>query len=373
MKDKKPLPSTFNISLGFIPIVISLFLCSILTQETAIYIGTSIGVIWSLFSLKSASSRVLSFILYLSTGILLLCSLSTLIPDGHIPPEILPITLEISILSLLFIVYIPQKRLIKNLLKKFCTKDKALLSRSFEATLVSVKITLLLGGLHLLSTIVLLLFLTEIPSTIQTILYQIIPSVIFTLIILLNQSLIWWFNKIMVPREYVPIVDTHGSVIGKRLATEVPSTSNDYIHPIIRIIPYTDEMIYLCERSSEHPCDFGKTDIPMEYNLHYGESLSDGVARLLHEAFPNTSSEVQPEFNILYHLKDEEVNRLVYLFFVHIENEITTSHPFFKNCKLWCFHQIEENIGKNYFSRFFEEEYEHIKTVIYTKGKYKAL
>lgn len=45
MSHKGILSSAFNMSLGFVPVIISIFLCEIITQDIAIYIGTGIGII----------------------------------------------------------------------------------------------------------------------------------------------------------------------------------------------------------------------------------------------------------------------------------------------------------------------------------------
>ena len=45
MAHKGTLSSAFNMSLGFIPVIISILLCELITQDTAIYIGTGIGII----------------------------------------------------------------------------------------------------------------------------------------------------------------------------------------------------------------------------------------------------------------------------------------------------------------------------------------
>ena len=45
MDHKGILSSAFNMSLGFIPVIISILLCEFITQDTAIYIGTVIGIV----------------------------------------------------------------------------------------------------------------------------------------------------------------------------------------------------------------------------------------------------------------------------------------------------------------------------------------
>ena len=45
MDYKGILSSAFNMSMGFIPVIISILLCEFITQDTAIYIGTVIGIV----------------------------------------------------------------------------------------------------------------------------------------------------------------------------------------------------------------------------------------------------------------------------------------------------------------------------------------
>ena len=114
----------------------------------------------------------------------------------------------------------------------------------------------------------------------------------------------------------------------------------------------------------------GKVDIPMECYLRYGESLEAGATRLINNAFPHEKG-IKPEFNIVYHFENEVTNRLIYLFIVDIKDDSILCTPRFKNSKLWNFKQIEENLGKGFFSSCFEDEYEHLKGVIYIREKYR--
>ena len=53
MDHKGILSSAFNMSLGFIPVIISILLCEFITQDTAIYIGTVIGIVGVYLSYSS--------------------------------------------------------------------------------------------------------------------------------------------------------------------------------------------------------------------------------------------------------------------------------------------------------------------------------
>ena len=68
MGNKGVLSSAFNMSLGFIPVIVSILLCEFITQDISIYIGTGIGLIYSYRSLSRKGARIPNFILYISTG-----------------------------------------------------------------------------------------------------------------------------------------------------------------------------------------------------------------------------------------------------------------------------------------------------------------
>ena len=76
MDHKGILSSAFNMSLGFIPVIISILLCEFITQGTAIYIGTVIGIVGVYLSYHRKGILLPNFILYISAGILILLSLA---------------------------------------------------------------------------------------------------------------------------------------------------------------------------------------------------------------------------------------------------------------------------------------------------------
>ena len=51
MSKKGVLSSKFNMSLGFIPVIVSIVLCEFTTQDISIYIGAGVGVLYSLYTM----------------------------------------------------------------------------------------------------------------------------------------------------------------------------------------------------------------------------------------------------------------------------------------------------------------------------------
>lgn len=371
MKHKGILSSAFNLSLGHIPVIVSILLCEFITQDPSIYIGTGIGIVGIYLSLRRRGTLIPNFILYISTGVLTLLSLATFIPGDCVPRGALPITLEVSILIPLLVLYMHKKRFINHFLQQIGSCKKRMYAQGAESAVVSARIALILGTLHFIIISIAIVAQDPLSRATSIALYKVMPPAVFILTILFNQIAIRYFNHLMSHTEYVPIVNTKGNVIGKSIAIEAINYKNAYINPVLRIAVTTHGMLFLCNRPMTAILDKGKCDIPMECYLRFGESLTEGVTRLLHNALPQTN-DLHPEFSITYHFENEVTNRLIYLFIIDIKDDSILCSPRFKDSKLWNFKQIEENLGRNYFSSCFEEEYEHLKNIIYTREKYRG-
>ena len=371
MGNKGVLSSAFNMSLGFIPVIVSILLCEFITQDISIYIGTGIGLIYSYRSLSRKGARIPNFILYISTGILTLLTLASFIPGDFVPEGALPLTLEVSILIPMVILFLHRRKFISHYLRQNAQCNRRLFAQGAESAIVSARVVLILGILHFAVISLTVLVAHPLTRTSILVLYHVLPPTIFILSILLNQIGIRYFNHVMAHTEYVPIVNTRGDVIGKSLAVEAINYKNAYINPVIRIAVSTHGMLFLCNRPQSCILDKGKEDIPMECYLRYGETLTAGANRLLSNAFPK-ASDLKPTFTISYHFENEQTNRLVYLFIVDMEDDSILCDPRFKGGKLWTFQQIEHNLGTHFFSECFELEYEHLKQVIGIREKYKV-
>lgn len=106
-------------------------------------------------------------------------------------------------------------------------------------------------------------------------------------------------------------------------------------------------MLYLRPRPQRCILDRGKTDIPMECYLLYGETLEQGIVRLVRQAFPQAPIQ-DLQFNIMYHFENKVTNRLIYLFILDVEDDNLLRDKQVKDGKLWTFQQIEHNLGKNF-------------------------
>lgn len=110
MSHQRILSSRFNMSLGFIPVIISIILCEFITQDMSIYIGAGVGLLFSIYSVRHRGTHVPQIILYCTTGMLLLLSVTTLFLVNYCPRFMLPFTLEISAIIPPFIIYLNRRR-----------------------------------------------------------------------------------------------------------------------------------------------------------------------------------------------------------------------------------------------------------------------
>ena len=62
MSHQRILSSRFNMSLGFIPVIISIILCEFITQDMSIYIGAGVGLLFSIYSVRHRGTHVTAII-----------------------------------------------------------------------------------------------------------------------------------------------------------------------------------------------------------------------------------------------------------------------------------------------------------------------
>lgn len=359
MGKQRVLSSKFNMSLGYIPVIISIILCDFVTSRTAIHIGTGAGLLASIYMLQRKGSHIPQIILYCMTGMLLLLTAASFFSTAYCPETMLPFTLEISAIIPTLILFLNRNRLSSCRAVRFYKCNRQTFAQGAEATVVSARVLLLIGFLHLFIIAIALLSSYPFSDTMKYVLFHIMPLCVFVLSILFNQFGIYYFNKVMRYTVFIPIVTKRGDVIGKAIASEAISRKSEYIHPVVRIAVASHGMLFLLPRSQHCILEKGRTDLLMEGYLLYGETLEQGVKRVLQHTLP-TAPLQNLHFNIKYHFENETTNRLIYLFTLDLDDDSILDNKDFKDGKLWTFQQIEQNLHHNFFSSCFEHEFEHI-------------
>ena len=216
---------------------------------------------------------------------LILMTLATLIFGSCCPNSYFPITLELCAIIPTSIFFLRKKSALGEQERQpRCCMDE--LSPGRISAIVSIRVVLIIAIIHFIAITIALIFFRPLSELTQYILFRLCPPIVFLVSILFNQYGIRFFNKAMEYSAFVPVVNTKGDVLGRRLASDVPKEKGAHIHPIIRIAISYKSMLYLQPRSEYCIVETGKTDIPMECYLLYGESLENGVNRLINKTLP---------------------------------------------------------------------------------------
>ena len=353
MNHQPVLSHRYNLSLGYLPGAVAVLTGLFTSPETALYAGTGTGL---LFILACWQNRPL--LLYTTTAVL---SLLLFLPLSWTETS-LPLFVEGGI-------FIPALGLLlfgRSWTRLLLDKRRHRLVQSIEAAIVSARILFILVLTHGLIALLTLLLAPAFART-STFLTQDVPLGVLILPILLNQIGICYFNKHLKQKGYVPVVNAQGKVIGRRpLLPEILHDGRNAIYPVVRIAITAYNMLYLAPRPETDFDEPGKNDLPLEGYLIYGENISQAARRILHGLLPQASLQ-----NLHYHFKyfyrDDTTHRLVFLCTFELENDDVLRGK----GKLWTFRQIKQDLGKHYFSKFLEHEYEPLKDLIYTREKYK--
>lgn len=373
MKNESGLSAWSNMALGFIPVIITMLLSEFIPADIAVYIGTATGILYSVFYYMVNKPLGSHFILFSNTAILVIFSIIATVmgTQNEWPKQLLPLTLEMAVILPLLILYLNRKRYSRISYKKKTANDLKEQVRVTTLTLSCIRIFFGLITIHFAFITLGLIFTRSLDNSFMWFMLHIAPSIVFITSIIVGQIEIQILKGVKAP-EFVPVITPQGEVIGsvdKNLAEEY---KNEHTHPIIRIAVVSHDMLFLAKRSMQRVIDKGKVDTPLETYLLFKEDIKSGVERLLKETFPDAWQNLKPEFSIKYKFKNEETDRIVYLFILDLgtDDEILCD-PKFENGKLWTFQQIEFNLDQNYFSEMFENEYDHLKLIIETRGIYK--
>lgn len=363
------LSTQYNLSLGFAPAILSMLLSEWINADIATYLGTGAGIGIIAIEKWRGKAPLTWILLYSTTIMLILLSLFTLLFGECCPVRIYPLTLEISTMLPPILLLLNQRKWTNHPSRKHTKLQQRLLS-GLEASIASSKVIISLGLLHFIIISICILVVHPLNDELIWLLYQFLPPILYIGGIILNQIGIRYFNRIILKTTYLPIVNEQGDVIGKTRMWKSTNNKDNYLLPVIRIAIVAQGMLYLKPRPIFDRLSPGKLDLPIEGYLLFGESLKQGVERLMKQAFPNI-----PVHNIHFNLKhpfiQEHTRQLVYLFLIEIENESFLQPTRNKAGKFWTLRQVDLNLKQHLFSNCLEYEYECLKEVICTREKYK--
>ena len=199
---------------------------------------------------------------------LLLLSLTTLIFGDCSSREMFPLTLEISTLIPVIIIFLNRKRFLAHQISQSQKCCKQLFAQGAESAIVTTRVVVIIAFLHFLGVFITILLPGPLSETSRDVLFRYCPPAVFILSILFNQFGILYFNQVMEHTAFVPIVNTKGDVIGRSLAVDAINKKNEYINPVVRIAVSHNGMLYLRPRPQRCILDRGRLIYPWNVTFY---------------------------------------------------------------------------------------------------------
>lgn len=171
-------------------------------------------------------------------------------------------------------------------------------------------------------------------------------------------------NQVVVPEEWLPLVNDKGEIIGKAPRSAC-HRGEKLLHPVIHLHVFNHQKhIYLQKRPMNKLVQPGKWDTAVGGHISVGETLETALKREAWEEIGLT--QFSAKLVKTYRWDSELESELVYVF---ITNDFKTIHLHSEEVvegRFWTPKQIESNIGQGVFTANFENEYqllikEHLK------------
>ena len=150
MGQQRVLSSKFNMSVGFLPAVITILLSGFASQDISVYAGAATGIAASLHSYFRKGAYIPQIILYATTTMLTLLAVIGIFTADYCSDLLFPLMIEGCCLLVPFLIFLNRKRFLRRYQCKSSECCKQFYAQGAEAAIVSSRVILLFGFLHFL-------------------------------------------------------------------------------------------------------------------------------------------------------------------------------------------------------------------------------
>ncbi len=163
--------------------------------------------------------------------------------------------------------------------------------------------------------------------------------------------------------EELPVVDSRGRVIG-RASRSLCHSGSMILHPVVHIHIVSNGRLFLQKRSQNKKIEPGKWDTSVGGHVVFGSTVEESAFKEAGEELGITEKlELIPLMEYVWEspVEKEYVNvfKAYYSGTVRIDNDEVTDGRFFTE------DEIENLIGRNFFTPNFEKEFEMIKDAVF--------
>ncbi len=357
-----------NQAIGFMPILLFIFMEAYLTHMLSFIVGLSFSFICVFFYHLLTKDRIYQYTLIPSALSFLLYAFLLAL---NITPE--GIKHSTVILEILFVVSLAlvgfSKRYIMVKVNESAISfvKKSIIKTSLYEFFFISQIFQNLFTFHLFLLLFFIEFKEGVSSTrTEHFLYLYLPLLLGFSVFLYEKIRIRLVQGKLRQEKWLPVLNEKGRVVGSMAQSVSRSSSRKYIHPVVRIAVTFNGMIYLVKMNKDDYLFPEKLDLPYMGDVLFQQSIEEAV-----NALTSTLDDVipKPRFLVRYTFENEKVKQLVSLFVISLQNEDQSRH--FTGGKLWTTRQVEDNMNSGIFSGYFENEFPYLlNTVLLAESIY---
>jgi isopentenyldiphosphate isomerase len=157
--------------------------------------------------------------------------------------------------------------------------------------------------------------------------------------------------------EVFPLVDEHGSVIGRAFRRDVHGNPT-LMHPVVHCLVVNARGDLLLQlRSKNKDVQPGRWDTSVGGHVAFGEPLEAALEREMREELGLDASRLSPRLLYRYVMRSEIETELVHTYVCESEGPFTPEPEEIDEVRYWTREQIEGALGTGLLTPNFEDEY----------------
>lgn len=160
-------------------------------------------------------------------------------------------------------------------------------------------------------------------------------------------------------KEYFPVIDEEGNVVGKALRSECHNGSK-ILHVAVHLHLFnTKGELYLQKRADWKDIQPGKWDTSVGGHVDYGEEVESA---LLREAREELGLEgIRPKFLFRYIWESEVEREMIYVHYAVSDVEPKPDKNEVTEGRYWSIEEIENSLSKSVFTPNFEVDFAKLR------------